>query len=154
VAGSFDLTQTCGSADGCSQSWAATLTADFDGDGNTDILWWNESTGQLQEWLLDTFEVFTPKQIGVILSATCEASDSCSTDWRPVGAADVNGDGHVDLVWHNFQGTYPGAKPGALRNWLLDGQGDVIGQWDLSQQCGPGCSPPWQALGYVFFPQP
>jgi hypothetical protein len=164
VAGSFDLTQTCGSADGCSQNWAAKLTADFDGDGNTDILWWNARTGQLQEWLLSEAGVTTvpgmppvlndvaPKQIGVILSATCEASDGCSSEWRLVGAADVNGDGHVDLLWHNFQGSYPGAFLGTLRNWLLDGRGNVIGQWDLSQQCD--CSPQSVALGYVFFPQP
>jgi hypothetical protein len=162
VEGSFDLTQTCGSAL-CSQSWTAKLTSDFDGDGNTDILWWNTSTGQLQEWLLNPPSTLSPipatvapKQVGVTLSQTCQdtgVANSCGEDWRPVSAADINGDGHVDLLWHNFNGTYPGAIPGALRNWLLNGSGGVTGTQDLSQQCGPNCSPPWTALGYVFFPQ-
>jgi hypothetical protein len=160
VQGTFDLTQTCGSAANCSQNWAAKLTADFDGDGNTDILWWN-TNGQLQEWLLNPPATLSPlpatvspKQVGVILSSLCGASNGCSTDWHLVGAADVNGDGHVDLLWHNFQGTFPGAAPGTLRNWLLNGNGGVISTQDLSQQCGPNCSPPWTALGYVYFPLP
>lgn len=95
----------------------------------------------------------SPKQVGVMLSATCEASNNCSADWRLVGAANVNGDGHVDLLWHNYQGTYPGATPGTLRNWLLDGNGGVTGHQDLSQQCGANCAPAWTALGYAYFPQ-
>jgi hypothetical protein len=162
--GTFDLTQTCGSALGCSQNWTAKLTGDFDHDGNTDILWWNTSTGVLQEWLLNPPSTLSPipatvapKQINLNLAPICEASNGCSTDWRPVGTADVNNDGHLDLLWHNFQGTFPGATPGALREWLLNGGtgaggNGLLGTQDLSQACGPNCAPPWTALGFVSFP--
>jgi hypothetical protein len=161
VQGTYDLSQSCGRALNCSQDWSAMITADFDGDGTSDLLWWNRSTGVLREWLLESPSSFSPlpaivslKGSTVDLSATCDSTSSCASDWRLVGAADVNGDNHVDLLWHNNNGTYQNTPQGTLRNWLLDGNGGVTGTQDLSLQCGPTCSPPWTALGYVSFNLP
>jgi hypothetical protein len=159
VVATFDLTQGCGSSDLCSANWRPVLTADFDGDGTSDILWWSQNGGDLQEWLLNVPSnplapppTMAPKQVGVALTAKCGPDNLCSSDWRPVGAADVDGDGHVDILWHNYQGTYVDALPGTLRNWLLDGNGGVIGTQDISpNRCGPGCNPPWFPLGYFSF---
>ncbi|HKF68405.1 MAG TPA: N,N-dimethylformamidase beta subunit family domain-containing protein, partial [Vicinamibacterales bacterium] len=46
-----NLSLTCGS--GCSPPWQVVGVGDFNGDGHADVLWFNASTGQLSEWLLD-----------------------------------------------------------------------------------------------------
>ncbi|MBV9677084.1 MAG: FG-GAP repeat protein, partial [Acidobacteriaceae bacterium] len=38
----------CGASDGCSQNWKPVGVGDFNGDGNQDVLWHNDVTGQLQ----------------------------------------------------------------------------------------------------------
>jgi hypothetical protein len=60
------LSRTCGS--GCSPQWQVVGVGDFNGDGHADVLWFNASTGQLSEWLLDGQGnvIATP-----ILSRTC-----------------------------------------------------------------------------------
>jgi len=60
--------------------------------------------------------------------------------WSTVGVGDFNGDGHADVLWFN-------ANTGALAEWVLDGQGNVIAAPNLSLTCGSGCSPPWQVVG-------
>jgi hypothetical protein len=51
-----------------------------------------------------------------------------------VGVGDFNGDGYADVLWFNL-------NSGALVEWLLDGQGNVIATPSLSLACGSGCSP-------------
>jgi probable HAF family extracellular repeat protein len=45
-----------------------------------------------------------------------------------VGVGDFNGDGHADVLWFN-------ANSGALVEWLLDGQGNVMATPSLSLPC-------------------
>jgi hypothetical protein len=100
---------------------------DFNGDGHADVLWFNANTGLLAEWLLDG-------QGNVIaapgLSISC--GSECYPQWQVVGVGDFNGDRHTDVLWFN-------TNTGALGQWLLDGQGNVITTPYLSWTCGPGC---------------
>jgi hypothetical protein len=142
VTGTQSVSWTCGGS--CAAAWQPVSTADFNNDGNSDILWYNQGTGQLASWLLDASSNVIGTQF---LSSTCSASSGCASSWRLVGAADVNQDGNVDLLWHN-------ASTGQLLNWLLDGNGDVTGTPTLSWTCDTtsGCASAWKALGYVQFP--
>jgi hypothetical protein len=62
---------------------------DFNGDGRSDILWRNLSSGANQAWSAGN----NAAQIPVALVA--------STSWDIVGTGDVDGDGAADLVWRN-----------------------------------------------------
>jgi hypothetical protein len=142
VTGAETVSWTC--AGSCAQVWRPVLTADFDNDGNSDILWYNAGTGQLSVWLLDGTGTVLGTQT---LSWTCSQSSGCASAWRLVGAGDANGDGNVDLLWHN-------AASGQLSNWLLDGHGNVTGSPVLSWTCAAasGCASSWHALGYIQYP--
>jgi hypothetical protein len=100
---------------------------DFDGDGYADVLWFNGNTGALSEWLLDGQGnvIATPG-----LSISC--GSGCYPQWQVVGVGDFNGDGHADVLWFN-------ANTGALGEWLLDGEGNVVATPYLSWTCGSGC---------------
>lgn len=63
---------------------------DFDGDGKSDILWRNTSSGANTAWLMNGF------------TRTSGALATSTTDWKVVGTGDFNGDGKADILWRNF----------------------------------------------------
>ena len=64
---------------------------DFNGDGKTDIVWRNKSTGQNVVWFMD----------GTTHSNSAELLQVPDTNWEIVGAGDFNGDGKTDILWRN-----------------------------------------------------
>ncbi|MDD2943142.1 MAG: VCBS repeat-containing protein [bacterium] len=75
------------------------VASDFNGDGESDILWRNSSTGVNTIWLSgDT----TTKQ------AVAKISD---LNWSAAGVGDFNGDGDADILWRN-------SSTGANTIWL------------------------------------
>jgi hypothetical protein len=141
VTGAPTLSTRCGPTEGCTSKFSSypIFTADFDGDGNSDILWWNKQSGWLTVWLLaDTNGTVKSKQ-------TLSWNVLGSAAWTPVGAADVNGDGFADILWQHY-------PDGTMSNWLLDGRGNVIGSPSLSWTCDENCTNAgWMPIGYVTF---
>ncbi|MBF0317243.1 MAG: VCBS repeat-containing protein [Nitrospirae bacterium] len=76
---------------------------DFDGNGISDALWRDTSTGDVYIWLMKDTAInsgdFVVKAV--------------SLDWDIVGVGDFNGDGKSDIVWRNGQGD--------VHMWLMDG---------------------------------
>lgn len=139
VTGERFLNWSCAGCD----SWRPVLTADMDGDGYSDIVWFNADSGEVNVWRLNGGTVVGNPS----LSSTCSWGSGCAQDWRIIGAADVNGDGHTDLTWQN-------TSDGSIVSWLLDGNGNHIDNQWMSWGCGPGdgCSSAWNPLGFVTFP--
>jgi serine protease len=79
-------------------------TVDLDGDGNGDLLWVNEKTGQTSAWLMNGV---TAKQTALLLT---------HPDFRVVATGDLDGDGKTDLIWQN-------ARTGQTTAWLMNGAG-------------------------------
>ena len=62
--------------------------SDFDGDGKSDILWRNGTTGANAIWKSAN-------------SATTQAINGVATVWKAAGVGDFNGDGKADILWRN-----------------------------------------------------
>ena len=86
--------------------WQIRGLADLDGDGDSDILWHHQTSGDLYVWFL---------QGRVVTSGSYLKPRSFSdTLWQIRGLADFDGDGDADLLWHH-QGR------GDLYVWLMQG---------------------------------
>jgi len=75
--------------------------SDFNGDGNTDVLWHNNN-GNVAMWQMDGFT--TLANVGAGAQAT---------GWHAMDAFDFNGDGKDDILWHNDNGQ--------VQLWLMNG---------------------------------
>jgi len=69
---------------------ATLASADFNADGQTDILWQNTETGQRQIWFMNGATATDAASLGTI-----------DPGWSIAAAADFNGDRQADIVWQN-----------------------------------------------------
>jgi hypothetical protein len=86
----------------------ATSLTDFNGDGNTDILWRNMSNGDVAVWQM----VGSAVQLSEPVARITDRSN-----WQIVGTGDFNRDGRTDIVWHNSA-----AGQGQVVAWLMEGK--------------------------------
>jgi hypothetical protein len=88
--------------------WQISGTGDFDKDGNQDILWRQNSTGQVWIWRLNgtQLQLANPYvQIG-----TSPPGD----DWRMGATGDFDKDGNIDILWRQL-------STGAVWLWRMNG---------------------------------
>jgi len=114
--------------------WQLAGTGDFNGDGETDLVWHHNSLGWVSIWLLrgDT-----------LLSGTQLPLRVTDTNWRIQAVGDLNRDGNPDLVWqHRTQGkvsvwTMSGTRmiEGHLLtpDTIADGRWKIVGIGDYDQ---------------------
>jgi hypothetical protein len=89
---------------------------DFDGDGRSDIVWRENSSGKVTLWLMNG---------GIVQSKV--GNWVVGRDWMIQGIGDFNGDGKSDILWRN-------TITGAVEIWFING-GSVIGiagPWPVS----------------------
>jgi len=86
-------------------AWHIAAIGDFDGNGKPDLIWENAGSGGVDRaiWYLNGINIMSFDYIAGIPS-----------EWRIVGAADFDGDGHPDLVWENV-------STGQRSIWLMNG---------------------------------
>jgi uncharacterized delta-60 repeat protein len=92
---------------------------DFNGDGNSDILWRNND-GSVAQWQMNGKNV-TPSAIGKLTS-----------DWTIAGTGDFNGDSKADILFTNTNG--------AIATWQMDGStvaktstiGNITSDWKIA----------------------
>ncbi len=88
-------------------SWSVAGVGDFDGDGNSDMLWRN-TNGSLAEWQMNGSTIASSDRITFAgIAVTPDAT------WHVVEISDFNGDGSSDVLWRNDNG--------AMAQWLMNG---------------------------------
>ncbi len=92
---------------GANTPWHIVGAPDLDGDGKSDLLFWNSQTGEVTYWSMDLAN-------SKVLAEHAGIAQVTDTSWRLVASEDTNGDGHPDLVWWN-------AKTGEVSRWLMNG---------------------------------
>jgi len=111
-------------------AYAAGASMDFDGDGQTDILWRNQATGENFSYFMD----------GKAISAAGFIQGMADPNWKVAGIGDFNGDGKADILWrHGVSGenylflmigtsiTGENIHTVTDQNWRVAGVGDFNG---------------------------
>ena len=76
---------------------------DFNGDCRSDILWRNNTTGEVDLWIMNGTSITSAANLGTI-----------ATNWTIAGLGDFNGDGRSDILWRN-------STTGEVDLWLMNG---------------------------------
>lgn len=98
--------------------------SDFNGDGKFDLLWQNQTTGQLIAWHMNGAAVVASQYLN---------PSSVPVEWKLRGSGDFNGDGKPDLVWQN-------TTTGQVIYYLMDGvMSFAVGSFSQSS-----VDPTWQ----------
>jgi hypothetical protein len=84
--------------------WKVVGVGDFNGDGKSDLVFQNQSTGRIVVWFMNGASY----QGGVVFSS------NPGVGWQIVGAGDFNKDGFTDLVFQN-------QTTGQIALWYLNG---------------------------------
>jgi Ca2+-binding RTX toxin-like protein len=110
------------------------VTNDFNGDGRSDVLWRNGTTGDITDWIANGD--------GSFAGNTAYAHQNASSVWHVLGTGDFNGDGKFDILWRNdngkvtdwlgnsnggFKGNLASADYSMTANWQVIGSGDFNG---------------------------
>jgi hypothetical protein len=107
--------------------WAIAGVGDFNGDGKSDILLHDSSSGQVYVWLMSGAAIIDQGSVWIL---------GAGSTWQIAGVGDFNGDGKSDILLHD-------SSSGQVYVWLMSGaaiidQGSV---WTL------GASSTWQIAG-------
>ncbi|MEI6208718.1 MAG: VWA domain-containing protein [Desulfuromonadales bacterium] len=111
--------------------WRIVATGDLNGDGKTDLIWWNQVTGQVYAMLLN----------GTTVTGSAIIYSEPDTSWKIVAAADFDGNGKSELLWWNSRtgqvaiGSTNGTSVSsgtliwteANTDWRIAGAGDLDG---------------------------
>jgi chitodextrinase len=123
-------------AAGNNSAWTATplsvttpkrriASGDFDGDGKSDILWRNASTGANSIWLMSTAAIVSSTVFSTVADFT----------WGIAGVGDFDGDGKADILLHN-------SVSGGSQIWLMNGA-TILNDAAVASQLDPA----WTVAG-------
>ncbi|MDQ3242796.1 MAG: VCBS repeat-containing protein, partial [Gemmatimonadota bacterium] len=123
--------------------WSIVGANDMNGDGKSDIVWHNSSSGETQIWHVDGHRVLGR---ATVLGENGIAA-AVGAPWSIVGTGDFSGDRKPDLLWHN-------SSSGESQVWKLDGykvtgRATVLGENGTAIEVGL----PWRITGTNDFDQ-
>jgi large repetitive protein len=122
-----------GSAVSPDASWSVIAAGDFNGDGMTDLLWRQSTTGSLMEWQMNGAQISSSQAV------TFQGKPLTMPDasWSLVEIGDFNGDGMSDALWRQ-------STTGALSEWLMNGSQITSASTVTSQSASVMPDASWQ----------
>jgi hypothetical protein len=93
-------------------NWKIAGTGDFNGDGQTDLIWQHQADGRLAIWRMRGRTVMSADPLS--------PGQLADVNWKVRGVADINGDDKPDLLWQHV-------VSGDVAVWLMDGTTMVAG---------------------------
>jgi Ca2+-binding RTX toxin-like protein len=95
--------------------WQLATTGDFNGDGTSDALWYNPTTGDADLWKISNGQWAGSVDVGLH-----------PLGWLPTASGDFNHDGISDVLWYN-------STNGDLDVWKMSSSGHWAGSSDVGQ---------------------
>jgi hypothetical protein len=108
--------------------WTIAGVADVNGDGKSDLVWQDGAAGWLAAWLMNGL---------TLIDSVSLTPPQLETAWKIRGIADLNGDGHPDLLWHHQTDDWVAA-------WLMSGTSLVSSLYLNPDQVDPAA---WRLVG-------
>ena len=105
--------------------WRIVGSGDFNGDGQTDLCFFNSATGAITVWYMN----------GTALTSAAYISHGGDPNWVVSGVVDFNRDGHPDLLFQH-------KNTGVLSAWMLNNVTIGTKQYIVPQ---PGAA--WKQVG-------
>lgn len=106
--------------------WHIAAAADMNGDGKPDLIWQNLRTGERGAWLLDgtRYTGWLPLYGSYIPVA-----------WDIAAVADMNGDGHADIIWQQTETGERGLwtmNGASYTGWVSLYSATISTDWDIA----------------------
>jgi len=89
--------------------WRIVGNRDFDGNRQSDLVWYNSSTGETQLWFMEDHQRL--KKRATVVAENGRAL-FVGPPWSIVGTNDMDNSGTSDIVWHN-------SSTGEIQVWLM-----------------------------------
>jgi hypothetical protein len=87
-----------------SSGWSIVGIGDFNDDGSADVLWQNDTSGEVYVWLMN----------GTAITSQGALANGISPNWAILGIGDFDGNGTSDVLWQN-------SSTGQVYIWFMNG---------------------------------